>query len=206
MLDIRTVTSPTLDENCYIINYNDKIIIIDTSISVEELKKYKVNKVDYILLTHAHFDHILTLNEIEHKYNSYIYCSKQAIDKIYDDSHNLSKYFGKSLKIDIDKSKINYTNNIKINDLEIDVLNTPGHSNCSVCYVIKSEKIVFTGDTLFKKSVGRSDLYSGNAFDLNKSLKLLSTLDKDYTIYPGHGEISSIEFEIKQNPYLKSLK
>ena len=209
-MDIRKIESRLLGANCYIITINNINIIIDPCISVNELNKYGINNVSYILLTHAHFDHILYLEEIVNKYNSVIYCHKNATEKIFNDNYNLSNNFNKPLNIHIDKNKFMFVKDsdvIHIDNLEIDVIYTPGHSSCSVCYMIKDEKVIFTGDTLFNRSIGRSDFYSGNSFNLACSLKKLAKLDSDYIIYPGHDESSTISDQLKYNTlFLKMIK
>lgn len=209
-MNIRQIESRILGANCYIISTSDINIIIDPCISVKELSKYGIDKVDYILLTHAHFDHILYLQEISDKYNPVIYCHKNAIEKIFNDDYNLSNGFNNPLNIHIDKNKFVLINNgydIKVNDYEFQVIYTPGHSSCSVCFIIRKDKIIFTGDTLFRHSIGRCDLYSGNALSLANSLKTLAKLDSDYIIYPGHDNPSTMEEELKRNSlFLQMIK
>ena len=81
-----------------------------------------------------------------------------------------------------------------------EVIYTPGHTEGSLIYIF--DKYIFTGDTLFNMSVGRTDLKGGNNSKLNKSLKIFNSLDKEAIILPGHGEASNLEFELENNPYL----
>ena len=149
-----------------------------------------------------HFDHIYYLEEVYKIYKPKIFCHKNAIEKIFNDSLNLSSLFGKALNIDLDKSIftcIKDNDCININDVTISVLYTPGHSSCSVSYLIKSDNILFTGDTLFYRSIGRSDLYSGNSLSLSNSLKKIASLNRDYIVYPGHDRATTIGDELKNN-------
>ena len=201
-MNIRCLNSQVLDANCYIIKVNNYTIIIDPCISVKELSKYGIIRVDYVLIKHAHFDHIYYLEEVYKIYKPKIFCHKNAIEKIFNDSLNLSSLFGKALNIDLDKSIftcIKDNDCININDVTISVLYTPGHSSCSVSYLIKSDNILFTGDTLFYRSIGRSDLYSGNSLSLSNSLKKIASLNRDYIVYPGHDRATTIGDELKNN-------
>ena len=83
---------------------------------------------------------------------------------------------------------------------EIKVVSTPGHTEGSVCFFVGDN--IYTGDTLFDRSIGRTDLVGGNQAKLEESLRKLISLDRDYNIYPGHGSVSTISKQIKFNPYL----
>ena len=88
----------------------------------------------------------------------------------------------------------------QIGPFEFDVYETPGHTMGSVIYAFDHD--MFTGDTLFKGTVGRTDLYGGNFSTLKQSLKLFRTFNKNYNIYPGHDEFTTLEKEIAKNPYI----
>ncbi len=201
--EIRQITSMYIDCNCYIIKYLDEIIIIDPCIDVNTLQKYGVNNVEAILITHGHVDHILYLKQLTKKYNCKVYLSKYCLDKIYNDNLNLSTMFNCPLNIEIDSFnyQLIYDNDVIINDLKIKCIYTPGHTNCSMCFLINND--LFTGDTLFNRSVGRTDFPTGNSLDLINSLKKIVKMNKNYTIYPGHEAISNIEEQLKYNYYLK---
>lgn len=201
-MDVRCINSQVLDANCYIIKVNDYTVIIDPCISVKELSKYGITSVDYVLITHAHFDHILYLEEVVKTYKPKIFCHKNAIEKIFNDNFNLSSIFGKALNIDLDKTIftcIKDNDCININDITFSVLYTPGHSSCSVSYLIKNDEIIFTGDTLFYRSIGRTDLYSENSLYLSDSLKKIACLNRQYVVYPGHDRVTTIGDELEKN-------
>ena len=97
----------------------------------------------------------------------------------------------------------------KYYDFDISLILTPGHSDCS--YTILIDDLLFTGDFLFKESIGRTDLYTGSSFIMNQSLKKIINLDllkknEDYYIYPGHGDYTTLNYEKKYNYYLKMIK
>lgn len=200
---IRQIKSNFLDTNCYLITTNNVTILIDPCVTLKQLEKYSLNKVDAIFITHVHVDHINNLDKIAKKYNSKIYTSKKGVEKIFDDSKNLSLFMGCPLQFDNDFDFYLIKDNETINflDIQIKCIHTPGHSDCSYCYIIEED--MFTGDTLFDRSVGRTDLYSGNTLQLVNSLKKIIKINVNFSIYPGHGNISTINEQIENNGYFK---
>ena len=186
--------------NCYLISKNDKWIIIDPCVNVEEIKRY-TDKVDCIILTHSHMDHIYYLQEIQNYFDCVIYASSYAKEIIIDNDKN----FGYGMGIN---KQISFVSNmfieVKDNDIildDVEIISTPGHSLDSIC--IKVEDVLFTGDTLFDSSIGRWDLYGGDFDILEESLrKLLKYKDLDF--YPGHGDKSTISLQLLTNPYFRS--
>ena len=201
--EIKLIQSMFIDCNCYLINYLDKTVIIDPCVDVKTLCKYNVKKVEGILITHGHVDHILFLEQIVKHYNCKVYLTKHALEKVYNDNLNLSVMFNYPLNIQPDtfKYEIITDNKIIINDLQIKCITTPGHTNGSVCFLLKDD--LFTGDTLFNRSVGRTDFPTGNSLELRNSLKKILSFNKNFTIYPGHDSISTIEEQKQKNYYLK---
>lgn len=201
---IKQIKSEFLEANCYLIKFNNKYLIVDPCVSVSRLKKFGVEEVLGVLVTHAHVDHIFYIEEVIKEYKTKAYFSKKAIEKVFNDSLNLSIYFEKCLSIDtnLEYKIVNDNETISFDELDVKCIYTPGHSNCSICYLIKND--LFTGDTLFDGSVGRTDLYSGNSLQLKKSLVKLIDLKTNFTIYPGHDSISTLNEQLKYNRYLKS--
>ncbi len=155
-----------------------------------------------ILLTHAHQDHVDLIGEFE----TPIYIHLDDAHLLFEDQYNgyaphAHPYKRKNLDLRYisDKEKLPFA------DQFIEVLYTPGHTKGSVCFLYDQK--LFTGDTLFKGSVGRHDLYSGSLTDLRKSVLKLGTLPGNVKIYPGHDETSTMRYEQKNNPfYVKWLK
>ena len=121
---------------------------------------------------------------------------------------NYSRIYGVKYEIKTDERFIKVRDGrLVINDnLFIDVIETPGHSDCSVCYLI--DDLLFTGDFIFKNSIGRTDLQTGNDVMMKLSIDKIKEDDRlkkyfDYVIYPGHEEITTLNDEFKYNPYLK---
>lgn len=167
-------------------------------ISVLESNKLKLKG---ILLTHGHFDHIHACHEVKAYADVPIYAGKNEIPLLKNSYMNRSGVLGRmpvNLEIDIafEDGEI-----FEFSGHKLKVLFTPGHTYGSVCYYNEEGGILFTGDTLFLLSVGRTDLKTGSYAQLVESLlNILYKLPKDVVVYPGHGPETSIGFEIKNNP------
>ncbi len=189
-----------LETNTYlVINDNNECVIIDPALSMDSVASM-VNanyKVKAILLTHAHFDHI---DGIRFFLNVPIYLSHDEYDIIKDSRYNLyQEFYGEDTPFDINKLDLRMVNDktiINIIGYSIEVTLTPGHTKGGVCY--KIEDNLFTGDTLFKESVGRWDFPSGNYCLLASSIKkIFNKYNENLKCYPGHGDSGSLN-EIKK--------
>lgn len=196
-------------ENTYIINEGKDAFIIDPGASLDKIKSYIEKKdlnVKAVLLTHGHFDHILYINEVVEEYKCPVYLHKDERNFLFDPTLNLSSSIDKKIVFK-EKELINAFETpyqIKLGNETINVLHTPGHSRGSVCYEYGT--VVFTGDTLFRGSIGRSDLPTSNSNALNASLlKIIETYHDNTLIYPGHGEFSTLITEKMKNRWLKNL-
>ena len=189
-MKIRRFVAGRLETNCYLVTEGETSILIDAEVGLDKLAK-ETKKIDAVLLTHAHFDHIKNLGKISQEYNCKIYLHELAVEKLTDPSKNLSTSFGfgKSLQFDIAKMDLEVLEGgetLSIGDIKgIKVFSTPGHTDCSICIQIGEN--LFTGDTIFKNGVGRTDFSGGNFSSLLNSLRKLRELDYD-NIYPGHGD------------------
>lgn len=201
-IDVITLTHQNLS-NTYIVGNNEEVIIIDPSSSLEKIVKAIDNKkVLGIFLTHGHYDHFKTISQLQHRTNAKCYMHFDANEKLKDvfDSYALMFHCQKEIFLPIyslyflkDKEEIS------LNQIKVKVLFTPGHTNCSVVYLINN--FMFSGDTLFKGAVGRSDLSTSNANDLLKSVNYLLNLKTNYLVYPGHEGATSIVEERNTNPF-----
>ncbi len=205
-MKIKIINSYKTDENTYIVYNNCKGFVIDPGNSDEEIinlcKNFNI-KIDKIILTHCHYDHIEFLEKLREKTGAELVCSKKCSDNIKNPRINLS-IFGLSEEISAKEAEIiiNDGETIKIGDMEIKCIYTPGHSNCSACFVVEDN--VFSGDTLFLRNCGRWDLPTGDEETLIKSIKeKLYTLDENYNVYPGHGNKTTIGYEKKYNLYVR---
>lgn len=201
---IKQLVSNFIDANCYIIRNSNTTILIDPCITVKELKKNGVKKIDAVFVTHAHADHILHLEEVVKEFNTTAYFCKQALEKVFDDNKNLSSLFGNPLQIkEVNYKLIKDGDIINIGDFEIKCFYTPGHSDCSMCFLIDDN--LFTGDTLFNLGIGRTDFYSGNLQKMRESLKRLAMFNPKYKVFPGHETTSNLEYELNYNTQMKEL-
>lgn len=205
-MKIKQLISNTFEANCYLILHQNKAVIIDPCVSVDIIQKeLESHQLVGIFLTHGHFDHILHLEELAQKYSVKIFLHQNAIEKLSDFRKNYSRLLSTKIELIFDEERlqtINHLDKIYIfDDMPFTVFYTPGHTNCSVCYLI--DKYLFTGDTLFKENIGRSDLYSGDFATLQKSLKFLKTFRDDIVVYPGHGMQTTIGDEKKNNYYFQ---
>lgn len=192
--------------NSYLLIKKNQAILIDPGFNGSQIIQYcneKSVKIEHVILTHGHFDHIKDLNLIANNFDVEMYISEFDLEILNNDDFNYAKAFGS--KFIKPKKNINL---LKDNDIlslfeeSFLIINTPGHTKGSIS--IKYGKNLFTGDTLFYNSVGRTDLYSGNQTQLFKSIdKINKSIGNDFLIYPGHGE-SGFFKEVKQvNPYIK---
>ncbi len=191
--------------NSYLLISNGEAVIIDCSApsSTVERDLQKSNAVlKYVILTHGHFDHIETLDEIRDLTGAEIIIHQNDAEMLTDSNKNgYSDFFtGEFTSYPADKTVVN-GDVIHFGNDEINVIHTPGHSKGSIC--LQCGECLFTGDTLFANNIGRSDLYGGDEFTIMKSLKLLSNMDPKLVIYPGHGPASTMERELRCNYYIR---
>lgn len=193
--------------NCYFVYDEEKAIIIDPSgeheIIFEEIENLNV-KVVAIFLTHAHWDHIIALEEVVKKYDVDVYIGKEEADWLNNPQKNLSfrapQEIG-SLSFDIEP-KILDEGMHTVDGITFNVLKTPGHSPGSLSYIFNN--YVVSGDALFNGGIGRTDLPGSNHSDLMTSIsEKLFTLEDNIVVYPGHGEPTTIGDEKKYNPFFQ---
>lgn len=207
-MNIAKYVGGPVDANCYIITFNTKAIIIDPCVKLDIIKKaLGIYKLDFIIVTHGHYDHVCNLKEVVDYYKVNVYLAKNAISKLEDPFKNCSALLGmlESIKCDNDVYHIvNDYEKVEVDGDIITFIHTPGHTDCSIC--IRIGEALFTGDTLFKGGIGRCDLYSGNLAKMQISLanlkKYFEKTDVDLVIYPGHEEASTSKEELVNNPYL----
>ena len=197
-MDIQTVKVGILQTNCYILSLHDQVIIVDPGAKAERiLNAINQRKVIAILLTHAHFDHIGALNDLMTHFSCPLYLHEDDEPLLYDPSLNYS--FQKRFVVNIKTTS--YPNTLHIGEFKFEVIETPGHTEGSVCLIIENK--MFSGDTLFMQSVGRTDLNTGNPSKMKQSLRKLKALDQNYDIYPGHDDPTTLNEEKAHNIYLK---
>jgi glyoxylase-like metal-dependent hydrolase (beta-lactamase superfamily II) len=197
-------------ENTYILNEKNEAYIIDPGAHFDEIKEYiDTQNLDVIgvLLTHGHFDHHYSLNSVIEEYQCPVYIYNKERDFLFDPNLNLSSTLHQPIVFEY-KHLVRTLEDgdiIELKNQKITFLPTPGHTRGGVCYAYK--RFLFSGDTLFKGTIGRYDLPTSSKSDLMNSLKQILKTYKDNTlVYPGHGAYTTILNEKHENPYLQNLK
>ncbi len=182
--------------------------IIDCTSSTDEIEniiKTKKINLKYILITHGHFDHVYCVSKLKTKFpDAQVLMHKLDMPLLGQVETQCNMAGVDTIKVPcIDGLIDEESKNLKLADKELKIIHTKGHSKGGVCYLIENK--LFSGDTLFKDSIGRCDLFGGDFKEIEKSIKeKLFKLDEGITVYPGHGEKTTIGYEKKYNPYFGS--
>lgn len=198
---IKQFIAGQLENNMYLVadEASCKAVLIDASSNIPELIEAAKNyDVEYILLTHGHFDHIMGLTSLKQALNAKAVISKDDL-VISDNINEFTRLFGLEDSVPPTYEKFVKDGEVlNVGGLEIKVIATPGHTEGGVCYLIENK--LFSGDTLFRESVGRTDLFGGNFKKLSDSIKnKLFKLDEKIEVYPGHGDMTTIGHEKEYN-------
>ena len=163
-----------LQTNCYILEDNNEVLVIDPGDDSPKIDKHLINKkVVGIILTHNHSDHTGAVQDIVDKYSACVY----------------------------DNTKLSEGIN-QIGSFQFEVISTYGHTNNSITIYFKDNKCMFVGDFIFRLGIGRWDLPTGNIKDMLLSIEKIKKYPDDTTIYPGHGEPTTLGYEKENNKYL----
>ena len=207
-MKVKTLTVGPLAENCFIVfdeNSKDAVVIdpgADGDFILDELKDLDVKA---ILATHGHLDHVGQVGYLKEKLNVPFYMNKKDEFLINNEIFPNFAYIVKAVKCPSPDFDVKDSDVLKFGNLEFQVIETPGHTPGSVCFFNEKEKIIFVGDTLFKGSVGRTDLPGGNGKILEQSLKKLMELPEDTVVYSGHGPKTTIGTEKRTNPFITGV-
>lgn len=190
----------------YINDETKETVLIDPADNPEKILSFAEKNglnITTICLTHGHFDHIMGVKGVKEKTGAKIYACREEERLLTDTDHNLSsETTGISCTVD-DYIPLNDGDVIEAAGKKIKMIFTPGHTEGSCCYYIEDERLLFSGDTLFCGSVGRTDLPTGSMSTLERSLReKLFVLPDDVKVYPGHGEETDIAYEKKYNPFV----
>lgn len=203
-MNIEVLCEHPNNANTYIVSKGSNVIIIDPANDVRSIKTIvKDRNVIAILLTHGHYDHFKEITKLLKEYDVPCYMHKNANLKLQNIDLSCARLFGCNVQTNIENIKfVSEGQKLTLEDFEIKCLYKPGHTDCSMVYMI--EDSLFTGDVLFEDGIGRCDLPTGNMVVMMRSLKELKNLykNKDYIVYPGHGDATTLYKEIKTNYYL----
>lgn len=196
--------------NCYVLECDTAAVIIDPGYLEPELVSYAKrlgDKCKYILLTHRHFDHVCAAVALKKLINADILIHKDDECGLYDDEKSLTAmcngFYGHANGDERADRYINDGDVITAGDICLKVIGTPGHSPGGVCFLC--DNMLFSGDTIFEGTVGRTDMLDSNPSDFIVSLKKLLALPDSTIVYSGHGESTTIGRERISNPFLRFL-
>lgn len=206
MIDIKVITSSSIGTNMYLVTdiASGKKCIVDCppirSRQIEFLKLNAPDGIEFILLTHGHFDHILGLGDMLALFGGKIIIHAADADCLHDREKALCRWEpAKALNYYADRTVAD-GDEIHLGESVFKVLHTPGHTEGSVCYLCGDT--LFSGDTLFKETCGRVDFPGGDGVKMKNSLQRLSALADDLRVLPGHNEETTLIHERKYNPYM----
>ncbi|MGH2991401.1 MAG: MBL fold metallo-hydrolase [Solirubrobacterales bacterium] len=210
-MDVRAFTVGPVAENCFIARRegSDRAVIVDPGEEAERIlgavEELGVG-VDAILLTHCHFDHIGAVAPVAGKTGAPVYCPEIEVPVLADIMAFVPwPGFGPYESYDADET-VAGGEHLSLAGLELDVLHTPGHSPGHVTYAIPDEGALFSGDVLFRGSIGRTDLPGGDAPTLLDSIRtLVDGYPPETTVYPGHMGVTTLGAERATNPFLAEL-
>lgn len=194
-----------LAANTYILISKKECVVIDPSCDYDGIINYITkNKLELkaILITHAHFDHIRGVNRLANRFGVPIYCHELDINALHDPELNCSNDM--NIRVAFNVNSLCDGEELKFfKDETIRVIHTPYHTVGSVCYYLKNSNILFSGDSLFKMTIGRDDLITSVPELRSDSLKKIAALPDETKVYPGHGSITTIGHELLFNRFLK---
>ena len=204
-MHIRTIPVGQLGTNCYLISGSDgRAALIDPGDDAGIiLSAVGSLQVECVLLTHVHFDHIMAVPDVVAATGAALYVPALEAEALTDPVRSLFALFGGTLPcLPAPARLLSDGDTVTVGeDISLTVLHTPGHTPGSSCYA--SDDVIFTGDTLFAGTVGRTDFPGGDTAVLMRSLSRLKALDGDYTLYPGHDGATTLSRERQYNPYLR---
>ena len=216
MISIKTFAFNLLQENTYVVSDDsNECVIIDCGAYYDDERKAITDYISsqglkpvHLLATHGHWDHNLGIDTIYQTYGLQVEAAKEDEFIITDIPRNFQSIIGAPLRREypavgrfFDSEEV-----IRFGHHNLQVLKTPGHSPGSVVFYCAEEHTAFTGDTLFRMSVGRTDFDGGSYADLMSSLtNVMAKLPADTVILPGHGPQSTIDYELRYNPYLQAF-
>ena len=200
----RIVVGP-LQTNCYVLWNGQDAVVVDPGDDAEEIISFLNDEgltLTRVVATHAHFDHVYAAEDLSKVFATVSSChrleaqSTEPLWFLYRHYYDSNRPFP-SLQGDLEEGSV-----LRFGHSSLKVMHTPGHTAGSICLL--SDQLIFTGDTLFRGSVGRTD-FGGNWEELQLSLRRLSALDEGLRILPGHGEESTIGYERKTNRFLLAI-
>jgi len=203
-MEIKALVLGILGVNCYLIKGETSVVVIDPGYKSQEIIDFLNSNTDkerMIILTHNHFDHIGFADELSKQTNTKIAIGEIENEGLQNPLVNLSVNFSKRMVAPKADVLLKDSETFCVGDLKFKVLHTPGHTKGGICLL--SDDCIFSGDTLFFESVGRTDFPGGSADELEKSILRLYDTGDSLTVYPGHGDSTTVLHEKQFNPYVR---
>lgn len=204
-MEIKALTLGSLQVNCYLVLTNKAAVVIDPGFDSQEVAAFLSENQDkerVILLTHAHFDHIGAAPDLREKYGVKIAIGEIDNPALSDSYLNMAEIFGIRIPRFSADILLKDGDELTVGDLAFKVIHTPGHTKGSVSYLC--DDVLFSGDTLFYASVGRTDFIGGDFNELSASIKRLYLLPDSTEVLPGHGGRTTIKHEKLYNPFVRN--
>ncbi|MEN3047677.1 MAG: MBL fold metallo-hydrolase [Candidatus Caldarchaeales archaeon] len=201
-LQVETLVVGPLSTNCYVVSSGGEALIVDPGWEAERvLRAVSGMEVVGIVATHGHFDHVGAVEELRRRLGA-----EFAIHRLDEGMLDAAVAIGERFGVKFERPKpdrhIEEGDRIQLGGVQIEVIHTPGHSPGSVC--LRAGFTLFSGDTLFMGSVGRTDIAGGSFEHLERSIRTkLYVLDDATVVYPGHGPATTIGFEKRHNPFVR---
>jgi hydroxyacylglutathione hydrolase len=208
-MDIETRTTGYFEENCYFI-FNPatrQTVVIDPGADAPQLivrlRELGATVVAY-LLTHGHVDHLTALADLSAAFPAPIYMHPKDAVWCFTAQNHLPGFYDAPAKPQGSILPVAEGTVLELAGARWSVIETPGHTPGGICWKLEPDHALFAGDTLFRGSVGRTDLPGGDARTLTRSLRKLAALSEDWTIYSGHGDPTTLAYEKKHNYFMQS--
>ena len=202
-MNIITESQGQFGANCYMVSTAEAALLIDVFALTEKVREFikdNEGKQMLILATHRHFDHVAGIYDAHLLSGAAVGIGALDACGLESREDSLSTMFAVEQTEFTPHYLFSDGDVINIGDIAVRVIHTPGHTEGSVCYLVAN--VIFSGDTLFKQSVGRTDLPTGNRQAQKESLNKLFALPDDYTVYPGHDAPTTLFYERSYNPYI----
>ncbi len=209
-MHIETIISGPLDVNCYVLWEGDgSCVLIDPAAELPVLD-YMANQhltCTHILLTHGHFDHIGGVSGIKQKTGALVCIHREDAGMLTSNAESLGTmmgFYNAPVQPDL---LLEDGDIIEALGTKLHVIHTPGHTRGGICYLHESSRTLFTGDTIFRLGAGRADFPGSDEQDLYRSIvNKIFTLEGDYTLYPGHNRLTTLEVERERNTFIRHYR
>ena len=206
-LELQQMVLGPVYTNCYFVKNKEtkELLIIDPADQPERIFQ-KVAQMEgtpvAVLLTHGHFDHISAAEAVRDRYDIPVYACPLETEMLWEPSVNMTQYYGRPVSMKADKMPSDLEV-FEAAGFKVQMIFTPGHTKGSCCYYFKDEDVLFSGDTLFHGSVGRTDFPGGSSAQIVESLhRLVDALPENTVVYPGHDTSPTIGYEKRYNPFV----